>query len=622
MNKKKLGTAAILTTLISSLFAGSLFAAPIHPIDHIQWMQDKNYIFGTKDGLALDRPITLVEAIAMLARVQGAAQSVKIADPALKHWAATSLTWAKQEGIVDAEQWKGLHHPAAAATLQSVAEKAGLRLELAGETVTRDQFFKALGDAITTHVTIGHTNDLHGHVLEDAKAKEMGYAKLATLMKDLREENPNTMLLDAGDMIQGTIYVNLSKGETATKLANALGYDFMASGNHEYDFGYEQLAKLTKMFEFPVLAANVFDAEGKPLLQPYVTKQVGGKTFAILGLVTKDTPIVTHPDNVKGLTFRDPIEVAKEWVPKLRQKADHVIVLCHTGLEYDREMAKQVPGIDIIVGGHTHTPVDEPELVNGTYIVQDWEYAKSLGRVDLYYHGEDLVHFSGGLLKYDETTKPDPDVAAIVESLKKETDALLNEKIATASVDLDGDRSRVRKQETIMGNLVADAMLERTRTMPGFEADLAITNSGGIRTTIMKGDVTKRNLYDVLPFPNTLAVVEVKGSDLKAALENGVSEIESGSGRFPQIAGLSFAFDVKQPKGSRVTDVKVGGKALEEDKTYHVATNDFLIAGGDGYSMFMNKKSLDTGVTLYEVVEQYMKAKKEIAGKLEQRIRQ
>ncbi|BFH17537.1 5'-nucleotidase C-terminal domain-containing protein [Paenibacillus melissococcoides] len=312
----------------------------------------------------------------------------------------------------------------------------------------------------------------------------MGYAKLATLMKELREENPNTMLLDAGDMIQGTIYVNLSKGETATKLANALGYDFMASGNHEYDFGYEQLAKLTKMFEFPVLAANVFDAKGKPLLQPYVKKQVGGKIFAILGLVTKDTPIVTHPDNVKGLTFRDPIEVTKEWVPKLRQEADH---------------------------------------------------AKSLGRVDLYYHGEDLVHFSGGLLKYDEAAKPDPAVAAIVESLKKETDTLLNEKI----------------------------------------------------------DVTKRNLYDVLPFPNTLAVVEMKGSDLKAALENGVSENESGSGRFPQIARMSFAFDVKQPKGSRVTEVKVGGKALEEDKTYHVATNDFLIGGGDGYSMFMNKKSLE-----------------------------
>ncbi|GAV13875.1 bifunctional UDP-sugar hydrolase/5'-nucleotidase [Paenibacillus sp. NAIST15-1] len=622
MNKKKLGTAAVLTTLISTLFAGSLFAAPVNPINHLEWMQSKSYITGSNDGLALDRPVTLAEAVAMIARVQDKEKEVKAIDPSIQGWAAKALTWAKQNNIVDAAQWKELHRPAPAATLQAVAKKAGLDVAVTGDTVTREQFFTALGDAITTHITLGHTNDTHGHMLEDEKAKEMGYAKLATLMKELRAENPNSMVLDAGDMIQGTIYVNLSKGETATKLANALGYDFMASGNHEYDFGYEQLTKLTKMFKFPVLAANVFDAQGKNLLQPYVMKEVGGKKFAILGLVTADTPIVTHPDNVKGLTFKDPIEVAKEWVPKLREEADHVIVLCHTGISYDREMAKQVPGIDIIVGGHTHTPVDQPELVNGTYIVQDWEYAKSLGRVDLYYHGKDLVHFSGGLIKYDEATKPDPEVAAIVESLKKETDSLLNEKIATASVDLDGDRARVRKQETIMGNLVADAMLARTRTMPGFEADLAITNSGGIRTTIMKGDITKRNLYDVLPFPNTLAVVEAKGSDLTAALENGVSEIEAGSGRFPQVAGITFSFDIKKPKGSRVSDVKVGGKAVEADKTYRVAVNDFLIAGGDGYAMFKDKKSLDTGVTLYEVVEQYMKEKKDITAKIEQRIKQ
>ncbi|EJW15427.1 5'-nucleotidase C-terminal domain-containing protein [Paenibacillus alvei] len=622
MNKKKLGTSAVLTTLISTLFAGSLFAAPLQPINHVDWMQSKSYISGSNDGLALDRPITLVEAVAMIARVQDREKEVQQIDPAIKGWAAKALTWAKQQNIVNAEQWKELHRPANAATLQAVANKAGLNLEATGDTVTREQFFTALGNAITTHITIGHTNDTHGHMLEDAQAKEMGYAKLATLMKELRAENPNSMVLDAGDMIQGTIYVNLSKGENATKLANALGYDFMASGNHEYDFGHEQFAKVAKMFKFPVLGANVFDTQGKPLLQPYVTKQIGDQKFAILGLVTADTPIVTHPDNVKGLTFKDPIEVAKEWVPKLRKEADHVIVLCHTGISYDREMAKQVPGIDIIVGGHSHTPVDAPELVNGTYIVQDWEYAKSLGRVDLYYHGKDLVHFSGGLIKYDESTKADPEVAAIVESVKKEADTLLNEKIAIASVDLDGDRSRVRKQETIMGNLVADAMLARTRTMPGFEADVAITNSGGIRTSIMKGDITKRNLYDVLPFSNSLAVVEVKGSDLIAALESGVSEIDAGSGRFPQVAGLSFSFDSNKPTGSRVSDVKVGDKAVEADKTYRVATNDFLIAGGDGYSMFMNKKSLDTGVTLYEVVEQYMKEKKEVTAKIEQRIKQ
>lgn len=620
MNKKKFGTAAMMTTIISTLFAGSLCATPLRPVNHIEWMQSKHYITGTgtKNNLALDRPITFVEAVVMLARVQNKEQEVVTVDPVINHWGAKALTWAKQQGIVNVEQWKELHRAANAKTLQRIAYKAGLTLNVTGDTVTRGQFFVALGDAITTHVTIGHTNDTHGHMLENAEEREMGYAKLATLMKELREENPNTMIIDGGDMVQGTLYVNQSRGKAATQLANALGYDLMTSGNHEYDFGHEHLMKLTKMFNFPVLAANVFDEQGKLLFQPYVTKQFANKTFAILGLVTKDTPILTHPDGVKGLTFKDPIEVAQEWVPKLRKKADHVIVLCHTGLKYDREMAQKVPGIDIIVGGHTHTPVHEPELVNGTYIVQAWEYAKSLGRIDLFYHGKDLIHFSGGLLTHDRITQPDPKVASIVELLQKNTESLLSDKIATAIVNIDGDQAKIRKQETMMGNLVADAMMERTRNILGVNPDTALINAGSIRATLMKGDITKRNLYDVLPFPNTLVVVEITGNELKAALENGVSEI----GRFLQIAGMTFSFDIKQPKGNRVTTVNVGGKALVANKMYRVATTDFLVAGGSGYTMFKDKKTMKTDVTIYEVVEQYMREKKEISGKIEQRIKQ
>ncbi|MBN3524628.1 bifunctional metallophosphatase/5'-nucleotidase [Paenibacillus apiarius] len=622
---KKIGVSAALTALLPSIFAGSLYAAPLQPINHVQWMQEKSFISGSNDDLALERPITLAEAVVMLARVQGTEQTVKAADPSIRHWGAKALTWAKQQSIVSAEQWKHIHQPADADMLQAIAKKAGLSLQfdngLTG-LITREQFFKALGDAITLHVTIGHTNDVHGHILDDEKAKEMGYAKLATLMKSLREENSNTMLIDAGDMIQGTIYVNLSQGESVAPLVNAIGYDFMVAGNHEFDFGHQQLTKASKLFKFPVLGANVFDEQGKLLLQPYVIKQIEGKTFAFLGLITEDTPIVTHPDNVKGLTFTNPVEAAKEWVPRLQKQADHVIIVSHSGLAEDREIAKQVQGVDLIIGGHSHTRIAEPELVNGTYIVQDWEYSKSLGRVDLFYHDGALVHFSGGLLEYDEKTEPDAGIAKMGDDLKQKTDGLLNEKIATAAVKLEGDRTKIRAAETNLGNLITDAMLERTRSMPGFEADVALTNSGGIRTSILAGDITKRNLYDVLPFPNTLAVVEVSGNELKTSLENGVSEIDSGSGRFPQISGMTFSFDKKQPKGSRVTDVKVGGEALVADKTYRVATNDFLIAGGDGYAAFKDKKSLNTGVTLYELVEQFIKSKKELTAKVEQRIRQ
>ncbi|MGZ9585570.1 bifunctional metallophosphatase/5'-nucleotidase [Paenibacillus marinisediminis] len=620
MNRKKLGLALSLTALLASVIAGPLAAAPLQPIDHSAWMQQKAYISGAEDGLELTRPITLVEAVVMLARVQGGEAKVQTIDPTLKgSWAARALTWAKQDGIVTPEQWKLLHKPASPETLQAVAKQAGLELQLEGSAVTRQDFVNALGDAITIQLTIGHTNDVHGHVLDDGKV-EMGYAKLVTLMKELRAENPNTMLIDAGDMIQGTIYANLSKGESITTLVNPIGYDMMVAGNHEFDFGHEQLSKVSKMFKFPVLGANVFDANNKLLLEPYMIKEIEGKKFAFLGLITEETPIVTHPDNVKGLTFKDPVDVAKEWVPMLRSMADEVIIVSHSGLAADREIAKQVEGVDLIIGGHSHTKLTKPELVNGVYIVQDWEYGKSLGRVDMFYHNDELVHFSSGLIEYNKDTVADAETAKRVEELKKNTDGQLNEKIGTASVLLDGERTKIRAEETNLGNLVADAMLERTRTMPGFEADVALTNGGGIRASIQAGDITKRNLYDALPFPNTLAVVEATGKELRAALENGVSKIEESGGRFPHVSGMSFTFDIKQPAGSRVTNVKVGGQPIDDAKTYRVATNDFIIAGGDGYEMLKKDSALNTGVTLYEVVEQYIINAKAVSAKLDGRI--
>ncbi|WP_028594501.1 bifunctional metallophosphatase/5'-nucleotidase [Paenibacillus assamensis] len=621
MTAKKLALALSLTAMLTAAMAGPISAAPFEPIKHIDWMQEKSFVGGGQDGLALERPITLIEAVVIFSRVQGQEAAVKTVDPAVKgSWAARSLTWAKQANVVDAEQWKSLHKPVSAEVLNAVAKKAGIELKAEGETVTREAFINAVGEAITVHLTIGHTNDVHGHVVEDERGKEMGYAKMATLIKEMRAENPNTMLIDAGDMIQGTIYVNLSKGESVPALVNPLGYDLMTAGNHEFDFGHEQLTKVSKMFEFPVLGANVFDAAGKPLLKPYVIKEIEGKKIAFLGLVTEETPIVTHPDNVKGLTFKNTVETAKEWVPKLQKMADNVIIVSHSGLEADREMAKSIEGVDLIIGGHSHTKLSKPELVNGVYIVQDWEYSKSLGRVDLYYHNDEVVHFSGGLIEYDKNTKADEETAKRVDALKKEADTLLNVKIASTPNVLEGDRTKVRAEETNLGNMIADAMLERSRSIPGFEADVAITNGGGIRTTIKSGDITKRNLYDVLPFPNTMAVVEISGKELVQAMENGVADLEAGGGRFPQISGMSFSFDAKAPKGSRVKDVKVAGKAVDEAKQYRVATNDFIVAGGDGYEMFKGKKALNTGVTLYEVVEDYLIAKKEVAPKLDGRI--
>ncbi|MFY0545343.1 bifunctional metallophosphatase/5'-nucleotidase [Brevibacillus sp. H7] len=620
MKKARRISAALLAGVISSsLMASAAFAAPVHPVNHVDWFVKKAIVIGGVGGqLELERNVTLAEAAAVFSRLKGA--KLQAAATKGSHWSAPYLAWARTQGAVTQDDSKNPTQPLSSAKLTEIANKLGYELNLENKAqVTRGEFFQAMGDAATTHVTIAHTNDVHGHIEENANGKEFGYAKIATLLKQWREENDNFLLLDAGDTFQGTVFVNQFKGESIVPILNHLDYNTMAAGNHEFDFGYEQLLKLRDMLEHPVISANVFKADGKELLVPTYYAEAGGKKFAFIGFVAEDTPILTHPDNVKGLTFKNPVEVAKVAVPKLKQQVDHVIVVSHVGIDVDREMAKNVPGIDLIVGGHSHTPLKTPEVVNGTYIVQDWEYGKSLGRADLYYLGKELVAFSGGLAEYDEKVQADAEVDKMVKEVVKKIDEVMNVVIAKTEVPLDGDRTLVRTRETNVGNLIADIMLERTKTIKGQEADIALTNAGGIRTQLNAGDITKKDLYTLLPFPNTLVVVEVTGEELKQALESGVSEVEKGAGRFPQISGMSFTYNPAKPAGERVVEVKVGGQPLDLKKTYKLATNDFIAAGGDGYTS-LKKPAFNTGLTLYSLVEEAFIQRKALHPTVEGRI--
>ncbi|MBO8163805.1 MAG: 5'-nucleotidase C-terminal domain-containing protein [Brevibacillus sp.] len=592
-------------------------AAPLQPVDHVNWMVPKALVNGDDKGeLALERNVTVAEVAAVLSRLKGAA----LKPAADGHWTAPYLAWAEQQGAITAEEAKMPNQPASAGKIKEMADALGYSLELKeSDTVSRRDFFQAIGQAATLHITIGHTNDVHGHIQEDSFNKEFGYAKMATLIKQWREENDNFLLMDAGDTFQGTIYVNQFQGESVVPILNQLGYETMAAGNHEFDFGYEQLLKLRDMLNYPVISANVFKQDDTTLLPPTHLVEIGGKTFAFVGFVAEDTPILTHPDNVKGLTFKNPVEVAKQIVPELKKQADHVIVVSHVGIEVDREIAKNVDGIDLIIGGHSHTPLRTPEKVNNTYIVQDWEYGKSLGRADLYYFNDELVAFSGGLKEYDETVEADPEIEKLVQEVVAKIDEVMNVVIAKSEVDLDGDRNFVRKRETNVGNLIADVMLERTQSIPGHEADVALTNGGGIRVQLPAGEITKKDLYSLLPFPNTLVVVEVTGEELKQALENGVSQVEEGAGRFPQISGMSFVYNPDNPVGERVVEVKVGGEPLDPNKTYKVATNDFLASGGDGYES-LKKEFFNTGLTLYSVMEEALMKRQVVNPQVEGRI--
>lgn len=615
---RRITMTAFASVVFASLMATSVFAAPLHPVQHTDWMVKKSILSAGQNGdLALDRNITLAEAVVVFAKLK----QEKVENAAGGHWSTPFLNWGKAKGAVTDADFAHPGKPVTSAKLVEMAKKFGYDLKLEQKAqVTRGEFFQALGDAATTHITIAHTNDVHGHIQEDKGQKEFGYAKIATLLKEWREENENFLLLDAGDTFQGTIFVNQFKGESIVPILNSLDYNVMAAGNHEFDFGYEQLLKLRDSLDHPVISANVFKADGKELLVPTFKAEIGGKKFAFLGFVAEDTPILTHPDNVKGLTFKSPVEVAKAVVPELKKEVDHVIVVSHIGINVDREIAENVPGIDLIVGGHSHTPLKTPEVVNGTYIVQDWEYGKSLGRADLYYLGEELVAFSGGLKEYDEAVTPDPEIDKMVKEIVNQIDSVMNVVIAKSEVPLDGDRNLVRKKETNVGNLIADIMVERTQSIPGYEADIALANGGGIRTQLEAGDITKKDLYSLLPFENnTLSVIEVTGEELKAALENGVSDVENGAGRFPQISGMSFTYSKSKPAGERVLEVKVKGEPLDLKKTYKLATIDFLAAGGDGYEMF-NKPFFNSGLSMYSVVEAALIERKVVNPKVEGRI--
>ncbi|MDP5275770.1 bifunctional metallophosphatase/5'-nucleotidase [Chengkuizengella axinellae] len=615
---KKVGTLAATGALSLSLMMGNVNAEPIQPIPHIDWMKDKQIIQGNEKGdLVLNQKVSLAETVTLFSRIQGVTDLE--ADPEIKHWASGALKWALDTGIV--EDVKNPNKKLTSSELIELGTKAGLELELEeSNTVTREMFFHSLGEAATTQITIGHTNDVHGHIEEDEYNKEFGYAKMATIIDEWKAESENFFLIDAGDTFQGTIFVNQTEGQSIIPILNALDYETMAAGNHEFDFGYEQLLNLVGQLEYPVISSNVVYEDGSEFLQPVKYAEIAGKTFAFIGFVTEDTPIVTHPDNVEGLSFKSPVEVAKEMVPQLKEEVDHVIAVSHVGLDVDREIAESVDGIDLIIGGHSHTPIETPELVNGTYIVQDWEYGKSLGRADLYYYNDELVAFSGGLKEYDPEVEADPEIAKMVSEVSEEIKEIMNVVITNSEVDLDGDRALVRSGETNVGNLITDVLVEKTQSISGYEADVAIMNSGGIRTQLSAGEITKLDLNTLLPFPNTLAVLDVTGEEIVAALEHGVSKVEEQSGQFPQISGMSFTYDSSQPAGERVIDVKVAGEEIDLTKTYKLATNDFVAVGGDGYEMFADNEVFDTGLTIYSVVEEYFMNEESINPQVEDRI--
>ncbi len=469
-------------------------------------------------------------------------------------------------------------------------------------------------------ITIVHTNDTHARI-EEGKYAGMGLAKVATKVAELRAENPNLLLLDAGDTFHGQTIATLVKGESITKVMNTMAYDVMTAGNHDFNYGQERLVELDGMTNFPVLAANVKKADGSRLLSPYVIKEVAGLKVGIFGLASPETTYKTHPNNVKGLTFTDPVEESKAMVAELKDQTDIIIALAHIGIDEETivkstHIAEQVEGIDLIVDGHSHTTLDEGMLVNGTLIVQAGEHDKALGIVDLEITDGAVSTVKARLFTKDEAAElaEDEAVLSVITEVKAANEVITSVEVGTATFNLDGDRGQVRAGETNLGNLITDAMIAETG------ADIAFTNGGGIRSSIEPGTITKGDVITVLPFGNYVVVKNMTGADVKAALEHGIQSYPETKGAFPHVAGLTFTFDAGKPVGSKLTEVKVAGVAIDDAKLYEVATNDFIAAGGDGYDVFADDSIVAEYDGLDEILINYIAAHGTAGAKVDGRV--
>ncbi len=503
-------------------------------------------------------------------------------------------------------------------------------------------------------ITILHTNDLHSRIEpinqfdntcppEDNAAGEClgGYARLAAAIQQQRQEAPHSLLLDAGDQFQGSLFYTMYKGQATAELMNAVGYDAMAVGNHEFDDGPEALRTFMDSVNFPVLMANA-DVSAEPSLSnavmPSTVIERGGYRYGLIGVLPDHTHEISSPG--RNIKFSDGAEAIRNEIEKLNADGiDRIIVLSHSGYSVDLKIAAAVDGIDLIVGGHSNTylsniseSADGPyptwvETPNGgkTAIAHAYAYGKYLGRLDMTFNDQGVVTAAvGESILMDSSIPEDESIKARIAELAGPLDELLSQVVGEAATEIDGTQENCRTQSCEVGVLVAEAMLEH---MKQYGVQIAITNGGGMRASIDQGPITMGELMTMLPFQNVLSRFKLTGADILATLENGVSAVEEARGRFPQIAGLRFSYTMSRAPGERIisADVMQDGQwaPIDPDSVYGVTAHDFLRGGGDGYTLLASNAidAYDYVSTLVDSVIEYLAARSPYSARLDDRIR-
>jgi 5'-nucleotidase len=492
-------------------------------------------------------------------------------------------------------------------------------------------------------MTIVHVNDTHARIepvnvsLSGQATPMGGVARRVALFDRLRATEPNPLFLHAGDVFQGTLYFNQYQGLADRYFMHREGIRVMALGNHEFDLGPEPLANFINGARFPVVSANT-DVSREPRLakvRPYAVLYVGGERVGVIGLTTPDTSIIANPGPT--VRFTDPVPAAQNAINELLARGvNKIIILSHLGYLADLELARRIVGCQVIVGGHSHTLLGQfphrelqpagpyPTVVKNpegkdVLVVQAWEWGKVVGVLRLTFDEKGLLTgYQGQPILVTPPLREDVFTNEAVRVYAIPIAALNAQVVAQTRVALDGERANVRRRETNLASLIADAMLWKTRSAGTV---VALQNGGGVRATIPAGPITVGKVYEVLPFGNTLVVLDLKGSEIIAALENGVSQWEQSSGRFLSgVAGLRYTFDLSRPVGQRVTRVEVaaqgGFQPIDPNATYRTVVNSFIAAGGDGFTSLRDAKGFrsDTGFSDAESFMEYLRSLGTVEG--------
>jgi len=477
-------------------------------------------------------------------------------------------------------------------------------------------------------ITILGTTDLHGNInpidYYTNTADNRGLAKIATLIKRVRSEQPNVVLVDSGDTIQGSPLEsfhsrkNNQPPDPMMLVMSSLEYDAMAVGNHEYNFGLKVLEKARSEAKFPWLSANTYDtASKKPHYKPYIVKELAGVRIGIIGLTTPGVPHWDNPPNYAGLEFHEPLAEARKWVPLLRdqEKADIVVIAMHMGLSEDLRtgevrpgqvpnenqaiaIAKEVPGVDVIFMGHTHR--DVPSLyINGVLLTQANHWGRHLARADLYLQkagsGWRVYAKSARTIPADDRVEPDPDVVKLAEPYDRETQGWLSRVIGESPEELTAREARFR--DTAILDLIQKVQLEAGK------ADVSMVASFNSEARIAKGPVSVRDIAGLYVYENTLAVLEVTGQQLKDALEHSAKyykpyvagkqlheliDEKIPAYNFDIAEGVTYELDISKAIGQRIQNLRFRGQPLSPSRKLRLATNNYRVNGGGGYTMYKN----------------------------------